>query len=501
MKRRGFIKSTALAAGAMAAAGKSLGTGWGRPNVLFIIVDQWRQPRWFPQNADLPGFNRLRKEGMSFSNFFTSAVPCSPSRACFFTGLHINQHGVESNVNFGANPDLDPSIPTFAHRFKQSGYRTPYFGKWHLSSMSKSVKDKLGAYGYDDWIPPDHHGLPYDGLSNDAKYADQAISWLDRHGNKGPFLLTCSLINPHDICYYRRLDVPPGLVPDVFDKLPDNWDDDLKDKPRVQAVYRQGYGKLMHTTPDQPRKVWLQYLDFYYYLQRKVDADIARLLAVLDKKGLAENTIVIFTSDHGDMCGSHKLQAKGPFVYQENNNVPLVVRWPGRVPAGAQTDCLSHSVDIFPTLVDLAGVPADTSYLPGKNLAATCFDPAVANINNHVLMAMGMSIRPAQDGSKGTPVIASLGKFLGVNAQNVPAKIRAIYDGRYKYARYFDQELPEEYELYDLKNDPLEMKNLAHDPGYGSLEKQMAEKLADAEKKEMSPRSPAWPRIGVRALV
>lgn len=495
MKRRGFIKSTALAAGAMAASGKSLATGWGRPNVLFIIADQWRQPRWFPQNAELPGFNRLKREGMSFSNFFTSAVPCSPSRACFFTGLHINQHGVESNVNFGANPDLDPSIPTLAHRFKQAGYRTPYFGKWHLSSMSKTFKDKLSAYGYDDWVPPDHHGLPYDGLSNDAKYADQSVSWLDRNGKKGSFMLTCSLINPHDICFYRSLDVPPALVPDVFDKLPDNWDDDLKNKPRIQAIYRQGYGKLMHTTPEQPEKVWLQYLDFYYYLQRKVDAQIEKVLAALDRNGLAENTIVIFTSDHGDMCGSHKLQAKGPFVYQENNNVPFVIRWPGRVPAGSETDCLSQSVDVFPTLLDLACVTAETGYLPGKNLAGVCFDPKQAGVHEHILMAMGMRINASQGDGKRGSAISSIIKLAGVDVQGVPFQIRAIHDGRCKYARYFDQGCQEEYELYDLHSDPLEMNNLANDSGYASLKKQMAEKLAEAERKEMAPRSPDWPRI------
>jgi len=494
MKRREFIKSTALAAGAMAMGNKLFGAGAERPNVLFIIVDQWRQPRWFPQNADLPGFNRLRKEGLSFSNFFTSAVPCSPSRACFFTGLHINQHGVESNVNFGANPDLDPSIPTFAHRFKQAGYRTPYFGKWHLTSMKRTVKEKLDAYGYEDWIPPDHHGIPYDGLTNDAKYADQSIAWLRRHGKKGPFLLTCSLINPHDICYYRRLDVPAVFIPDVFAKLPDNFNDDLKNKPRIQAIYRQGYGKIMRTTPDQPEKVWLHYLDFYYWLQQRVDHQIARLLAALDKNGLAENTIVIMTADHGDMCGSHKLQAKGPFIYQENNNVPLVVRWPGKVQAGAETTALSQSVDMFPTLMELAGISADTGYQSGKSLARAIYNPNQTDIHEHILMAMGMGIRKSPDHPKGNRVMATFGKYLGVNAQDVPAKIRAIHDGRYKYARYFDQGLPEEYELYDMKNDPLELHNLANDSGYGSLKKQMAEKLADAEKKEMS-------KNGVRALV
>jgi arylsulfatase A-like enzyme len=226
-----------------------------------------------------------------------------------------------------------------------------------------------------------------------------------------------------------------------------------------------------------------------------VDREIARLLNALDQNGLSENTIVVFTSDHGDMCGSHKLQAKGPFVYQENNNVPLVVRWPGRVPAGTKTECLCHSVDIFPTLTDLAGVDAEAGYLPGKNLAATVFDPTITNHHDHVLMAMGMGLQPQDGNHRKSAAINPMIKSLRLDQNPAPAKLRAVFDGRYKYARYFDQGLAEEYELYDLKNDPLELKNLANDAGYAALKKQMAEKLADAEKKEMAPRSKDWPKV------
>jgi len=482
MKRREFVKSSVITAGALGLAGKFVYAQERKPNVLLIIVDQWRQRRWFPESARLPGYERLCREGLEFTNFFTSAVPCSPSRACLFTGLHITQHNVQSNVNFGMNPDLDPGIPTLGHRFKDAGYQTPYFGKWHLSGMKKTAREKLDAYGFTDWVPPDHHGTPYDGLLHDPIFTDQAIHWLRKNGKKEPWFLTLSLVNPHDICYYRRLDVPPLVVPDVFEHLPENFNDDLNDKPRIQKIYRDAMGKLLGTGPNQPEQVWLKYLDFYYYLIRKVDEQVARILAELDRLGLSENTIVIFTADHGEMCGSHKLQAKGPFVYQENNNVPFVIRWSGKIPAGTKTEALGQNPDLFPTLLELVGINADTGYLPGKSLAPVIFSRK-QDVHQYILMAMGMNLRDPNAGGMG--IIGSLARTLGVNTGGAPAQIRAIFDGRYKFARYFDEGLEEEYELYDLKNDPLEMHNLARDTSYAVIMKEMADRLKEAEQKEM----------------
>lgn len=448
------------------------------PNVLMILVDQMRTPRWFPQSAVLPGFDRLCSEGAGFTNHFACAVPCSPSRASILTGLHITQHGVQMNVDpIGDVPSLDPGIPTLGHIFKNAGYQTPYFGKWHLTNMRDYWRVGLEPYGFQNWRGPDHDGLPYEGLEYDGLFAHQARRWLEKNGGQGPWFLTCSLINPHDICFYKHLDVPPALVPNVCDRLPANLDDSLESKPRVQKAYQQGYGKLMGTTPDQPERAWRQYLDFYYYLNRKVDDQITEILDTLDRLGLAENTMVIFTSDHGEMCGSHKLQAKGPFVYQENNNVPLVVRWPGRVQAGFEIPALAHNVDIVPTLAELAGVKAP-GQLPGKSLAPI-LNQTAAGVHDHILMAFGYNLD--------SPVMSGLANAAGPGGQIPPRKIRAIFDGRYKFARYFDKGCRDEFELYDLENDPIEMENLAHDPGRRAVQKEMADRLQEAEAAEMAP--------------
>ena len=488
LNRRDFAKAAGLGtAGLLLGNGlPSLTRASERPNVLLVIADQWRLPRWFPERAELPGFDRLRREGLGFTNSFVSAVPCSPSRACLFTGMHLTQHGVQNNVNLNMNPSLDPRIPTLGHRFQEAGFRTPYFGKWHLIQPDEYRRVGLSAYGFEAWHGPDHDGTPLDGTRHDPRFASQAIHWLLRHGREKPWFLTCSLINPHDICYYHRLDVPSPLVAHRADRLPDNFEDDLSTKPRIQAIYQKGYGRLMRSTPDQPKKFWLRYLDYYYYFQRLADAELHRLLAALDHLKLADNTLVVFTSDHGEMAGSHRLQAKGPFVYQENNNVPLVFRWPGKIQPGT-CDALAHNPDLHPTLLALAGIAAPVDHLPGKSLAPAIAQPGETKIHDQVLMGFGM---------RGGGRFGRIAARLGLSTEGVPMQIRAIYDGRYKYARYFDPGVEEEYEFYDLLNDPLELHNLAADPGSQALRREMADRLAEAEAKEMAPLSREFLRKG-----
>jgi len=479
INRRDFAKAAGLGTAGILLGNRfpSLARAAERPNVLLVIADQWRMPRWFPEKAELPGFDRLRREGLTFTNSFVSAVPCSPSRACLFTGLHLTQHGVQNNVNLNMSPSLDPRIPTLGHRFQEAGFRTPYFGKWHLTEPDEYRRAGLTAYGFEAWHGPDHDGTPLDGTQHDPRFARQAIHWLRRHGHEQPWFLTCSMINPHDICYYRRLVVPSLLVPHLADRLPDNFSDDLATKPRIQALYQKGYGRLMRSTPDQPERFWRRYLDYYYYFQRRVDEELNRLLAALDRLKLADNTLVVFTSDHGEMAGSHRLQAKGPFVYQENNNVPLVFRWPGKIQPGT-CDALTHNPDVYPTLLALAGISAPGDYLPGRSLAPAISQPGDAKIHDHVLMGFGM-----RGGGRFGRLIARL----GISTEGVPMQIRAIHDGRYKYARYFDPGVEEEYELYDLLKDPLELHNLAADPGAQTLRQEMADRLREAEAKEMAP--------------
>ncbi len=484
--RRKFVKTAGagLAGAALSPAAGNTGSSGERPNILFIIVDQMRLPRWFPEDARLPAYERLQREGLTFTNHFTCAVPCSPSRATIFTGMHLPQHGVFFNIKSrGVGSDsLDPSFTTLGHRFQGAGYRTPYFGKWHLSVEEDYHEVGLAPYGFEEWQGPDRHGFPRGGIKYDAGFAGQAVQWLENYGRSGsPWFLTCSLINPHDIMWWPRQTLPGLRVPNIVDKLPDNFADDLEVKPRIQKAWQKRVGKLLKgMDPSMPERGWRQFLDIYYDLNRMVDKEIGRLLDTLDRLDLSANTMVFFVADHGEMAGSHQLTGKGPFAYHENIRVPLIVRWPGRVEAGARTNALAHTVDLYPTLLDLAGIYAPVAPLAGKSLAPIITLGHELEVNDHILTAWGLGSHIESDRPSMQHFIDHLGLFEGI-----PMQVHAIFDGRYKYARYFDPGISEERELYDLENDPLELHSLAGDPGYSTIEKEMAERLGEAEKNEM----------------
>ncbi len=477
--RRQFIKATAAGAAGLAtlrARSAFSKHPQPRPNVLLIIVDQMRKPRWFPERAHLPALERLKSEGVSFENHFTSAVPCSPSRASLLTGLHVPQHGVKINMAMPGGPgneSLDPKLTTIGHIFQKAGYRTPYFGKWHLSVHHDYQKDGLSRYGFEDWKGPDRDGWPLEGLQRDAKFADQAINWIENNNDSRPWFLTCSLINPHDIMHYRRLALPAPMVPDICSELPGNFNDSLEGKPSVQADWQKNWGRYVGVRPGKPERLWREYLDFYYYLNRKADQQIMRVLDALERSGQSDNTLVVFTSDHGEMAGSHMLQGKGPFPYQENNQVPLVMRWPGHIEPGLKTDALTQSVDFIHTLSELAQVPATLDHLPGQSLVPIIKDSSSSGVNEHVLTCWDYS---------NTLQLGLIGHVLGLSTISAPLGMRTIFDGRYKFSRYFDVGMDEEFEMYDLMNDPLEMTNLSADPGYRGIHREMSDMLLEAEQ-------------------
>jgi len=480
MKRREFLKNTALVGAGITLAGSRLfSQDYGKkPNVLLFIVDQMRQPNpirgaGFPPEAKLPNLEILKSRGLEFTQHFVSAVPCSPSRACLFTGLFMDQNGVKTNIGGEEQKDLDPAIPTLGHIFRRAGYRTPYFGKWHLSRGKGLKKEGLDAYGFEYQTAENTGGS---GLLIDEPWTELAINWLkDPKNQSQPWFLVLSLINPHDICDYNPLINLDIFIPDVIKELPPSWDDDLLYKPRCQMEYQdKTEPEIMRTGGE---KQWLNYLNYYYYLNLKIDALLGKVMQTLEQTGQLESTLIIFTSDHGEMAGSHRLKLKGPFVYDENTNVPLVLSYPGRIPSGAKTNALCQNVDIFPTLAAFLGfdLKSEFSYLAGKNLAPVIADPQNGGVNFHLLFAFTENV--AAERKK---------KARGQSWIEAPHQIRSIRERNWIYARYFEPGLEEEYEMYDLANDPLMMNNIAYDPAYKHIREELSEKLRIAEATEMS---------------
>jgi len=385
MRRREFIKGSAAAV-----AGAGLGFGQAsashdRPNVLMILVDQMREPMWTPDGI-MPNFDRLAQSGVRFENSFCSAVMCSPSRACLLTGTHTTQNRMFGNCDFltrATQPSLDPGIPTLGHVFGQAGYNTPYRGKWHLSHP-RDRKEGLGHYGFEGWSARDPltgkladcgegvGGGTCCGEMQDPIFARQTRDWLmDPKSQERPWFMVCSLVNPHDICTFPghySVYLPKGVLkknaPEscqcnglkegaVFDRvmddlLPPNWTDDLSTKPAVQRRWQTYsdiiYGRIDTKNPEH----WLRYLDYYVHCLRDMDKNLGVVLEALEHSGQLENTIVVFTSDHGEMAGSHGLRTKGYFAYEEEMKVPLLFSWPGVIPQGRKAGGLATGVDLMP---------------------------------------------------------------------------------------------------------------------------------------------------------
>ncbi|MBI2167917.1 MAG: sulfatase-like hydrolase/transferase [Actinobacteria bacterium] len=495
-----------------------------RPNILLIVSDQERQRGWIPSHLTLPNRQRLIDEGLEFTRCYTHSSPCSPSRASLFTGQYVPQHGVRENVIMGAHRERPTSTLTLAHVLRGAGYDTSYLGKWHLALTNTP---DMEAYGFSDWEGDDRHYMGWAGTGwyFDPVIARQAAAWLKGNaaGRANPWFLTVALVNPHDVMWFpidqpsyqeanaaevhrvREMlslaawkdddPVPAFAQPydEVFDELPPNFADDLDTKPAVHLTWLHEQQHFLYGELDPTdTKSWLRHLDYYWKLHQAADESLGAVLDALDASGAADDTVVIFTSDHGDMCGSHGLRSKGPFVYEEIMRVPLYVRGPG-IPAAATATALCTQVDVARTITALAGASVDdTPTFSGLDLAPTLADPS-APARDHVLFA--------QDQAWYERCI------------HTRYAIRGITDGRYKYARYygvgggtdqygqpspepkrFGEDAPfddQEHELYDLVDDPHELVNLARDPGHAGLTREWFGRLLEAEAAEFATLRPS----------
>jgi arylsulfatase A-like enzyme len=490
-----------------------------RPNVLFVVSDQERERSWLPPSVRLPWRERLMAEGVELANHWTHSAPCSPSRATMMTGRYLPGHQVYDNTVFKWHHSLDPSIPTVGSVLRDGGYRSSYIGKWHLTYGATPPMD---LYGYADWDGNDQHymGWAGTGVHFDPVIADSAARWLDTNGAQAdPWFLTVALVNPHDVMWFPmdqpgyRADhadelaateallaqsqwkdgesVPAFTDPydDVVDHLPGNFDDDLLTKPACHRQWRwdQQHWIAGYIPPDD-REQWRRQLDYYVRLHQLADESLGTVLAALERSGAWDDTVVVFTSDHGDMCGSHGLRSKGPFVYDEIMRVPCYVKPAAGAtgPVGVRSESLSSHVDLARTICGLTGVEPDPTF-QGVDLGPLVAAPATT-VRDHVLFAHSTAHTS--------------------NIRSTRWSIRGIFDGRHKYARYYGVGggLPnddftgvptpmlygpdaafedQEHEWYDQAEDPDELVNLAMDNGRRNELRSRFEELTAIEAKEL----------------
>ena len=494
----------ALAAGAAALgtaalgnapAAQGAGNGSDRPpNILILMCDQERYPQWTP-DLPLPARDFIDGRGVSFERFHHSAVQCSSSRACFWTGMYVPQNGIFGNFLQSWQFSLDPRIPTIGDLLKEQGYTTAYFGKWHLSMVGVSVpegpKDNLegnylGPYGFDyseQSLSLEPAGYN-DGVYNDPIWTKQAVDWLGAHGNQQqPWFMVASLLNPHDIAYFPRGFSVDVKRPDWQVSLPPNFEDDPKTKPTVHSQYANGAALVRGGIGHDDKATWLRLLNTYCDLIVNTDENLAAIMRALHDSGAMDNTVVIRTADHGEMGGSHRAVGKGPMVYEEQLRMPLSIAFPQRFAAGARSAALGEAVDILPTCLELAGVQSPTTRYPwlrGESLVPALEDPAGARGKDFTVSTCDEVWSPQDFGGYGKPW---------------KRHVRAALSGRFKVARYVamdgkpQTELPDQqdYELYDLAEDPYELRNLAADKAYKPLLDDLLARLHELEKERLGP--------------
>jgi arylsulfatase A-like enzyme len=500
---QGLNRRDVLTAGAAGAATLALGAGATAgaaeapqrpPNILLIMCDQERYPMWTP-DLPLPARDYLDARGVSFERFHHSAVQCSSSRACFWTGMYVPQNGIFGNFLQSWQFSLDPRIPTIGDLLREQGYTTAYFGKWHLSMAGASVTEGptdtatgnyLASYGFDYSTPASSlEPAGYnDGIYNDPVWTKQAVDWLGEHGDdEKPWFMVVSLLNPHDIAYFPRGFAGDVKRPDWEVALPPNFEDPGTGKPSVHSQYANGAALIRGGIAPDDTATWLRLVNTYCDLIVNTDDNLAAVTKGLHHSGAMENTAIIRTSDHGEMAASHRAVGKGPTVYEEQLRMPLSISLPSRFPAGARTAGASDAVDIVPTVLEIAGVADPVSRYPwlrGRSLVAALEDPAGDRGKDFTLTTCDEVWSP-QD-------------FAG-NGEPWKRHVRAAVSGRFKIARYVamsgkpQKELTDdqEYELYDLAEDPYELRNLAADPAYKPLLEDMLVRLRELETERLGP--------------
>ena len=320
MTRRSFLAATAA---------PLLAQERRRPNVLIFLSDQ-ESERVDRSLLRLPNRDKLERRGVRFRRNWCATPQCSPARSAILTGLFPHATGVVANVGaVGAGP-LAADVPSLGRLFKDAGYDTGYFGKWHLTPG----REIPAEFGFDE-------ARGRGDTPGDAGIAAAAADWI--RGREGPWLAFVSVIQPHDIYYFSRLK-GNGASPAIRDGIaaPASGAEQLHSKPAGQQLYNEK--DQGQTTADYGPDQWRGYRSLYYELIEDADQSLGTVLEAVEGNSQIEDTIAIYTSDHGDALGEHGLAFKGPFMYEELLNVPLAISWPKLTRKAQTSDALTSQV-------------------------------------------------------------------------------------------------------------------------------------------------------------
>ena len=395
-----------------------------RPNIIYIMTDQqWAGAMSCAGNPDLhtPNMDMLASKGVRFTNAYCAFPLSGPSRAAMFTGYMPSQSGMIENEMPLVDSLRNNTLGTLV---RDAGYDCAYAGKWHVNTLS---------------IPEDEFGFDNIKDNGDIGLAESCVEYLKNRNRKQPFFLVASFINPHNICEYARgQKTPHAKVPKTAlencPNLPENFAVSPYDASVLRFEQQQNY-RLYPTTTYNPDD-WRQYRNAYYRLTEAVDAEIGKILAEVERQGLWKNTVIIFTSDHGDGNGAHQWNQKTA-LYEEVAGVPMIVCLPGGRNAGTVSEALvNNGIDLLPSICEWTGAEVPHGR-PGESYKDV-----------------------AEEGSRGQDYIVTETNF-NQTAGTLGWMVRT---SRYKYVLYDRGQYREQ--LFDMETDRGEMRNLAVESKY-----------------------------------
>ena len=487
----GMVGSAALAA----PLAKPLGD---RPNIVLIIADQHRGDALGVAGSAIvrtPSLDALAKDGVYFASAYTTMALCSPARTSMMTGLYPHAHKIVGNTHGAGSvsSEVAPSHPMWSELLTGVGYDVGYVGKWDIGTLQagdlegRPLPNERG--GRHRWTPLDYGfrkavsahrpyrtdqllrvsplhlelALEQSGLtggpapfyatvdvapenSSEADVADKAIGFLKSYSDSGqrgigrPFALTVSWASPHF----------PNYVPEPYASMYDpvriepwpSFGDRFENKPFANQRLRDAWG-----VRGVPWSEWSRIVAHYYAMISHVDAQIGRVIAELDRLNLADDTIVAYVSDHGDLTGAHGLFNKGGVPYEEIYHVPLIVRMPKSPAVGTRVDRFVRNMDLMPTILEAAGI-AVPDHLHARSLMPYLAGNANLDGPDEVFMEFNSDI-------------------VGLYASRIlrTRRFKLVYN------------IADRNELYDLSADPYELHNVYNVAGYASDRRVLAQRL------------------------
>ncbi len=492
--RRQFLKKagfTAASAGAFGVLSRSARAGQGdRPNIIFIMTDDHDLQAMSAYGSRLnktPNIDRLADEGVRFNHCMCTNSICEPSRATILTGKYSHKNGVLDNMT-----NFDGSQTTFPKLLQRAGYQTAMIGKWHLKSDPTgfdywSVLPGQGQY-YNPVFRQPGGRKQYTGYVTNVT-TDLALDWLEKRESGKPFCMLFQHKAPHrnfapplrHLDLFKDEDIPEP--PTLFD---DYWGRSAAASQQKLSIHDEMNEYDLKLQPqrhqnDQQRKEWNEayrdrirewekggmegeeltrwkyqaYMQDYLRTVKAVDESVGRLLDYLDQSGLAENTVVVYTSDQGFFLGNHGWFDKR-FMYEEPLHMPFIVRYPRGIKGGSVRDDLVLNVDFAPTFLDLAGAS-----IPGD--------------------MQGRSIRPLLSGQRPDDWRTSMYyHYYEYPSWHMVKRHYGVRTERFKLIHfYYDIDA---WELYDLKEDPHEMNNVISDPAYTDVRDRLKAEITRLQK-------------------